>query len=353
VRISVWTAAVERVLCLYVGMLSNFFRAVTPDTAHPGPLQCRAAAPDELNDAMKMVLSSGGKPAGDLQVVDFLRYAVHRGIDLNDTWIAERSGHIVWATLPVINPGRTMLLLMPDEAPAGDLQAVTELLNAVCDYFGRRDIAMAQALLEPTAPITSTLASYGKFIRLAELIYLQGDIRRAPTAPAEGIHWQTYSAETHDRFARTILDTYEESLDCPALNGVRNIEDIISGHKGSGEFRPDLWLLANDPTGKPLGVLLLSPIGTSNAIELVYLGVCPAARGRRIGHALVRESMAIARSLRMTRLTLAVDSQNVPALRLYYGHGMQNLCSKVALMRDLRPTPNAAASVRSNARETV
>jgi len=36
-------------------------------------------------------------------------------------------------------------------------------------------------------------------------------------------------------------------------------------------------------------------------------------------------------------LTLAVDSTNVPAIKLYLRHGMQKVGSKQAMVRDLRP----------------
>jgi ribosomal protein S18 acetylase RimI-like enzyme len=35
-------------------------------------------------------------------------------------------------------------------------------------------------------------------------------------------------------------------------------------------------------------------------------------------------------------LSLAVDSRNQPALRLYYRHGMRRIGSRIALIRDLR-----------------
>ena len=80
----------------------------------------------------------------------------------------------------------------------------------------------------------------------------------------------------------------------------------------------------------------------------VYLGVTPTARGRGVGQAMMREAMAIGRSLQATRLTLAVDSRNVPALRLYYSHGLHRFASKIALIRDLRRpgavTPPARAT---------
>jgi ribosomal protein S18 acetylase RimI-like enzyme len=52
---------------------------------------------------------------------------------------------------------------------------------------------------------------------------------------------------------------------------------------------------------------------------------------------LVRQALTTTAAAKLPRLSLAVDSRNEPALRLYYRHGMQRVCSKVALMRDLRP----------------
>ena len=37
----------------------------------------------------------------------------------------------------------------------------------------------------------------------------------------------------------------------------------------------------------------------------------------------------------LPKLSLAVDSVNAPALKLYYRHGMRQMTRKLALMRDL------------------
>ncbi len=316
-------------------MLSNFFRPMTADGQPPAPLVCRAVQRHEINSAVKLILGNDGRLAGDAQVLDFLSYAIDRGINLNETWVAIRADRLAWATLPVINPGRTMLLLLPDTAPAGDLDSVQTLLGTVCDHFSARGITMTQALLDPTAKVANTLSDVCGFSRLAELLYLQGDVRRSPGAPTD-LRLTVYSPVVHDQFASAVLTSYEESLDCPALNGLRSIGDIIVGHKATGQFVSDLWLLATDNAGSSLGVLLLAVVGEST-MELVYLGVCPTARGKGLGKALLRHAMAIARSRGMQRLTLAVDAANQPALGLYYGHGMHRICSKVAMMRDLRP----------------
>jgi ribosomal protein S18 acetylase RimI-like enzyme len=51
---------------------------------------------------------------------------------------------------------------------------------------------------------------------------------------------------------------------------------------------------------------------------------------------MMRQAAAVVARRGMSRLYLAVDSRNVPALKLYYRHGMQRASSKVAMLKDLR-----------------
>ena len=91
---------------------------------------------------------------------------------------------------------------------------------------------------------------------------------------------ETYRPETHDFFRTAIEASYEGTLDCPALAGMREMEDVIEGHKGVGVFDPALWsVLLLD--SKPAGCLLLAEIPSRRALETVYLGLAPEAQGQR------------------------------------------------------------------------
>ena len=154
-----------------------------------------------------------------------------------------------------------------------------------------------------------------------------------------GLMWLEYSPQTHPLFARAIGESYEYSLDCPGLNGLRDIQDVMAGHKATGDFDPAAWfVLVNQDV--PLGAMLLSRIPRTDAVELVYLGLTPDSRGRGLADLLMRQALWATAWMNRSRLTLAVDSQNAPALKLYYRHGMQRTGSKIALMRDLRPEPS-------------
>ncbi len=246
---------------------------------------------------------------------------------------------MVWAVLPVVSPGRTLLLFSPPDCNARYLEAASNLVSQMCKHFSRAGVQLAQVLIDPNQTAGRAFFASQQFVEMAELIYLNGHAPRWAKSPqrAEELTWQAYSDANHPLFARAILESYEDSLDCPALSGLRDIEDVIEGHKGTGEFNPALWqVLCEDQ--QPIGVLLLSKIPRTDSLELVYLGLAPHARHRGLGHLLMLEAMHQINLSGQRRLTLAVDSRNEPALKLYYSHGLQRLTAKVAMIRDLRPS---------------
>ena len=303
--------------------------------------QVRPVQRAEVHAALQLILGTQGRPAAEEHVVDFLRYAIYRGLDLNDIWLATHSGKMVWAVLPVISPGKTMLLFSPTHVPAGYQDtSVRPLVERVVSHYQNRAVELAQVLLDPGDRGAVAMFKTCRFDPLAELIYLDRDVRRGTdSALPRGFSWDGYSATTHADFAGAVSATYDGSLDCPRLNGRRHIDDVIEGHKAAGEFDPKLWFLLRDYTNgsaKSAGVLLLNRSTRTDSLELVYLGLARSYRGKHLGDAMMRHAMNTASAIGSRRLSLAVDSNNAPALRLYQRHGMTRLCSRIALLRDLR-----------------
>jgi mycothiol synthase len=299
----------------------------------------RPVAPGEIDDALRLILATDRKVATDDQVLDFLSFAMHRGMDLNQIRIAEQAGRMVWAVLPVPSPGRTMLLLSPPRVtqPLSDTVA-PQLIADVLAHFTAQGVHLAQVLIDPRD--TSAIALYQAcgFENLAELIYLHRAVRgpKYPVLPY-GHYWTFYSPQAHGTFGHAIAASYAGSLDCPALNGRRGMEDVIAGHKAAGDFDPRLWhLLCAAGQDEPLGVLLLARSARSEALELVYLGIAPHARGQGLGELMMRQALAVAGASGCGLLSLAVDARNAPALKLYYRSGMSRVCARIALLRDLR-----------------
>lgn len=331
-----------------MGSLSNFLRRgdaspVRRGTDLAGAVHCRAALQGEVGDCLKLILGSHGRYADNNQVLDFLQFALHRRINLDDLWLAERGGRTVWSILPIVSPGRTMLFLTPTHHPTPLADpAPTLLADAICTHFATRGVRLAQALIEPTDTAARGQLEGTGFKAMAGLDYLHAGVRRTfqpPKLPSERMSWVRYSDQTQALFRDTVAASYRGSLDCPALNGLRDMDDVMAGHQASGEFDPSLWFLLCETNGDgepiPLGVLLLARMTKNEATELVYLGLTPEARGKGLGDLLVRQALAATAASGFSRLSLAVDGANRPALSLYHRHGFQHIGRKLAMMRIL------------------
>ena len=310
----------------------------------------RPAEPHELNDAIRLLLGGINGHTTESQILEFVSASQQRGLDVRETWVAVRGDQVVWSLLPVVSPGRTMLVLSPPHAPtpaSGNTGVVGELMDRVCsDERQRHEIELAQMLVDPAEISLTQLYIRAGFIDLAELIYLHRSIKKMPNVsplPA-GYRFETYRESTHAAFLDTIARSYANSLDCPALNGLRGMEDVLVGHKHSGEFDPDLWYLLME-ANESLGVMLLSRSSRGDAIELVYLGLVPEARGKQLASTFMQLALVTVVRQNKVQLTLAVDSRNTPAIKLYQRHGLSRLGSRRALIRDLRESDTGGSPV--------
>jgi ribosomal protein S18 acetylase RimI-like enzyme len=301
---------------------------------------CRPVQKNEIEAGLRLILADGDDRASDETVLEFLAFAVQRQLDINQMWIAEAGGKILWALLPMPSAGRTMLMLSPPRLLAGTMPRAAKLLTeAVCAHWRGRGIQLAQFLLTPDDPAIQSVYVACGFEVLAELIYLQRTIgARLTVELPTGFKLHNYDESTHAGFAEAIVRSYEGSFDCPSLNGRRHIDDVIAGHKGTGIFEPSAWHLMSEH-GQPRGVLILSPAQHNEVVELVYLGLTPEARGKGLADVLMKLALNEVKRLDRRELSLAVDSRNAPALKLYFRHGLRRVGSRLALLRDLRAVP--------------
>jgi mycothiol synthase len=319
--------------------------------APPFAPSVRQAKAEELNQAIGLILGSGNQPASESQVGDFYRLTAQRGIDLSRVQVAAVGEKLIWAVMPIASPGRTLLILSPNSMfDAAQYGSAEQLVRSVCDDYNGR-CRLAQVLLDPTAEAVRAVYRRLGFQEMAQLDYLHAPVRRIkspPVLPPE-MEFAAYSPQSHAYFGQAIRESYEQSLDCPALNGLREIEDVIQGHRaagqvgGDGNFDPLLWrvlLHRPNPPGppQPCGVLLLCRTDPGDSMELVYLGVSPSVRRRGLATCLLRHALATAAEDKRKRLTLAVDTANAPALQLYYRHGFQKVGVKIALIKVLEDT---------------
>lgn len=302
----------------------------------PTNLEFRRVSEDDRPWALARLMHGSAGPArlSDAQV---RAYADRLGVDFDYLWAGHEAGRCIGpVVLAVPRPGRSGILFCSDVRRRSEIGALTAAAGRLVEALPAGRIAMVQALLEPAEHLTFDALIDAGFSELAVLEYLQRSAPRRvepPTWPA-GVSIETYDEARHDAFAAALERSYIDTHDCPKLRGMRRTADVIAGHMSTGRFEPTLWTLVR-LHGEPAGVQLLAPIQPQHCVELVYLGLAPAARGRGIGRALLNRAFAQCREQGIDVMTLAVDQSNAPALGLYRGAGFYRVARRRALVRAL------------------
>lgn len=223
--------------------------------------------------------------------------------------------------LPI--PGASALFWPPRSvADGGQTAREDRLIAAGKDFVRSRGAKLAQSLLtSDEAPLAASLERNG-FVAVTRLWYLQHDldVPVAALAADANLDFSTYDLTSPDLFHQTLLHSYDGTRDCPEVNGLRTVEEIIAGHQAQGRFDPARWWLAC-AGGRPAGVLLATELSDSGDWDFAYLGIVPAARRRGHGREILLKGLIEARAAGAPRVSLSVDARNEPALQLYRSLG--------------------------------
>lgn len=217
-------------------------------------------------------------------------------------------------------PGASGLCWPPQVRPGDNKEALEDqLVQASLAKLRGGGAKLAQAFLWPEDTFLARPLERNGFHQVTQIEQLRHSLQGLdfPVLPTK-LTYQTY-ADNPDLFAKVLERSYEGTLDCPELNGVQTIDEILAGHRGQGEYRPDCWWLAY-LADQPVGVLLLT-VRDQDSWEIAYLGVVPEARRQGCGRQLVQLALENSCKNGARQLTLSLDARNVPARRLYEGMG--------------------------------
>jgi ribosomal protein S18 acetylase RimI-like enzyme len=257
--------------------------------------------------------------------VAYSLYLVSRGELLQEGVLTARAEHgLVGAVVCVPLQGASGLVWPPRVRDGSTRPAIEDaLVQRALAWLRQRGSKLAQALLTPEEVCLAAPLLRNGFAHTTRLHYLCHDLGSGAAGEhPPSLRFVSYAEGNPQLFYQTLLRTYEQTLDCPELNGVRELAEIIEGHKAQGVHDPGRWWLAQQ-AGQPCGVLLLADIPDLGGWDLSYLGVVPEARGQGIGRALVAKALAEAQAAGIPRLTAAVDVRNRPACQLYFDLGFR------------------------------
>lgn len=293
--------------------------AVNPDSSN---LSIASVPPADYADALDLAFSHLDAEERRRQVESILTAAAADELALAGLFGAYRKGRLVGALFSQLQPGKTATLWLP-RVELAQPAAADRLLGAACDWFRCSGVRIGQVLLESASPAEEELLLRWGFPYLADLFYLVSLEEQFPAVPpVTPLEFEPYSDANHERLTRVVEATYTGTCDCPALNGVRQIDDVLAGYRATGVFDPQRWLLVRH-AGRDVGCLLLADHAQHDNFELVYMGVLATERGHAWGIHLARHAQWMTRQAGRPRLVLAVDAANEPAISVYAAAGFQ------------------------------
>jgi ribosomal protein S18 acetylase RimI-like enzyme len=267
-----------------------------------------------------LVLQDRGREATEAIRAALAAQANSRG-DIDGLVAALREEELV-AALPMrYQPGRTAQLWLPRLIAGESSQTAMLILNEATHIARQRGCSLVQALPESQESGELPLLEAAGFRHIADLLYMVSPLDQVLAEPqAVDLQLVPLAAANQDRLASMIDRSYIGTRDCPALNGVRSLEDVLEGYRSIGLFDPAYWFIVRHED-QDIGCLLLANHNNTGQWELVYLGLSPDARGRGYARWLVRQAQRLARHAGAGQLVLAVDADNAPAVSIYLRSG--------------------------------
>ncbi len=288
------------------------------------PIHLEPARPDDLEPAFRLIFRHCPPKNVDLRVATALELVRTGELDPAGVLVARAGSHLVGAMVCHLNPGGGGLVWPPQVALADAEPIEDQLVTHTIAWLRRRGAKLGQAILAPEdAPLAAPLLRHG-FRHVTNLWYMRHDLRRLPRerSRAGRLVFETYRPCDPLMFRETLERTYEASLDCPEVNGIRTMDEIITGHQAQGLFNPERWWLVRE-YACPVAVVLITEVPGWQGWDLAYLGVVPEARRRGIGREATVRLLHEAARAKQLQLTLAVDARNQPAWNLYRGLGFE------------------------------
>ncbi|MGL4553097.1 MAG: GNAT family N-acetyltransferase [Gemmataceae bacterium] len=288
----------------------------------------RPAASHERATALRLLLGHLDPADRDARVFGLLDLMIAGELDPAGLLVTPGLRGATFAS-PVAGAGG---VLWPPVCPTG--ADATALIEAGCAWLRERGSRLVQALMPPGQPGRAAHLVANGFRCVTSLVTLLHDLSFSAMLfdAGERLFCEPYDPAEPAAFHATLLRTYEGSLDCPEVSGLRTAEEVVAGHRAQGTFEPANWWLARDG-GAPVGVVIQVDNPGQEEREVAYVGVVPEARRRGVGKELMLRVLTEARADGVGRVVLAVDARNAPAWRLYTLMGFEEVDRQQVFLR--------------------
>ncbi|MBL4590650.1 MAG: GNAT family N-acetyltransferase [Phycisphaerales bacterium] len=308
-----------------------------------------------LSAAERLVSSPGEKEAAKRLVANAQGHKINLNLLRGALGTTPNGTPFVRQTcLAVIGSGKTAMLFMsaPKAAPKdtnrfGDDETqrleIAAALRAALDQLpalAPGQVTLAQTLLEPAHRWASKVCLQAGMIFVGRLEYLRrellaSDVQLPVSAWPNDVTVRPigdvldFSADGDGTKLAAALDaSYEDTLDCPELCGMRSTQNVIESHRAADAFDPNHWYLVEHHHA-PVGCCLLTHTPDHESVELVYIGLGRSVRGLGLGRNLLTHAIVNLGVHNAKELTCAVDTRNIPALNVYSEMGFSSFDARL------------------------
>jgi ribosomal protein S18 acetylase RimI-like enzyme len=286
--------------------------------------QIRPARPEEWPQAFRLVFQYTPKEDRQARVRNALRLMRQGELNPAGVIVLAVNQTLLGAMVCLPVAGATALVWPPQAVTGGARWEIEDRLMTYAIAWLRGEGAkLGQTLLAPEESQLADSLKRHDFVHITNLCYMRHDLRSLPgrSLGIPPLTYQTYKDCDRALFHQVLCRSYEQTRDCPEVNGVRTLQETIAGHQAQGIYDPVHWWLAQQ-AGHPVGALLIAAV-PEQGWDLSYVGVVPESRRRGIGKALTQKALEEARAAGADQLTLAVDTRNLPAWNLYRNLGFE------------------------------
>ncbi len=248
-------------------------------------------------------------------------------------WWARRGRGPVAAAMVVDNPGRSgMIFHSPTDAAGVETDALIQLIRQISAEALGSGLYFIQSLQDGQSRQDVEMIEAAGYRLLADLTYMRmpldpGVWSVRPRDRPGRVCWRHHGQFSETELGDLIARTYEGSLDCPMLCGLRPLGDVIEAHKCGGVFRPEAWWIVS-VNETPAGCVLVNDY--PDMADVVYIGVVPEYRRTGLCSLMLRRAAAEARGRGLALITLAVDAANSFAISAYQKVGFRETDRRLA-----------------------
>ncbi len=298
----------------------------------------RAVGPRRLPAARRLVEAAA--PDDPHAGARFLEVARLNGMDLSCFWYstAGDAKDVRQVCLCIPGAGRTGMFFTSEPRGSSEAAELGGLIDHVCRQLD--DVILAQTLLAEHEEGALEAFLAGGFQRIGRLSYLRlpmpGSRDAVPDADMPpGFTCSNWRTGEDPVLIEALERSYEGTLDCPELCGLRPMADVLESHRATGEFHARNWWLLRRGE-EVLGAMLFNVLKAQDSVELVYMGVAPETRGLGVASAMLSAGLKSLAGRPESTVTCAVDHRNEPARRLYARFGFKESAERTACIRSLQ-----------------